>query len=210
MYAVTFAVSPDHGLSMEQIEEMRSALREFLRERLASYFPAGERFRDREDIAFVPTGKPALTPAGAEKFRRILEGRLNTKFIDASLSAGIMNPFDLTLLASTVQRLGGFALMPQPSHPDLRLLNPRATPSTTLPHGIRATFVWSKADGGDLFRKDLEFKGIDDLAAFVKTINDWTSQSIASGQAEPPTHTGVEFLRRLCDDHRRDRGPDHP
>jgi hypothetical protein len=209
MYSIICAVAPEYQLTMARVEDLRTAVREFLQDRFSSFYQAGGCFRDRDDIAFESQGKPALTLAGADKFRRVLEGRLNSKFVNACMKAGITNPFDFDLPPATVQRLGGFRSMPQPANPDLRLLNPRAVPADGTTARIRATLVWT-TPGGELFRNDLEFTGIDQLVQLVRTIDCWTTESLASGHPQPPTHTGIEFLRRLCDGHHYGYRPDFP
>jgi hypothetical protein len=209
IYAAAFSIPKEHYLSMEQIEVMRSSLREFLHVRLSSFFLAGGKFRDREDIGFGPNGKPALTPAGAEKFRRILEGRLSTEFVDNCLKAAIANPFDSNLSPSIVQRMGGFATFPQPAHRELQLQNPRLKPTEKSPAHIRATLVWKNNEtGNEHLRQNVDFDAIEELLTFVHAIDEWTTSVTATtGKAALPPKSGTVFLRRLCADYSVNRSP---
>jgi hypothetical protein len=207
MYVATCIIPVKHGIVLAQAELLRRDLREFMEQRLSAFYSAGGEFRDQADIGFGVSGRPALTPLGAEKFQRILEGRLTSGFVQKALEAGIANPFDVKLPPETVRKLGGFRSMPQPAHSALRLLNPHEIPGLDGKKGIRSSLVWDGPDGREILRRELKFAGIADLASFTREIDQWTAQQIAGGQSLP-RHTGVEFIRQLCQPRRDPRQND--
>jgi hypothetical protein len=195
MYRTACRLPPDVGLTLNNAEELKVALHAFVHDRLSRFYLAGGQFRDQEDIGFGGANGAALTPQGADKFQRVLQGRMKSAYVTAALRAGISNPFDQTLGSELLTRLGADLTRLQPAHASFRLENTRMS-SGPGDKEVRTTLIWSANDGRELSRYDLQFKNMGDFSNLVAEIDQWTTDNLSPDHSLPE-HTGREFLRTV-------------
>jgi hypothetical protein len=196
MYSTDCYIPANRGLTPEEADTFRMALRSFFERKLTAFFQAGGSICNDKDT-IVGKKFPLLTPKGVEKLHSILEGRLNTDFINAAMKAGFHNPFDDSLSPNAVFRFGGMRPSPQPANSQIRLLNTREVTPKEGQSAIRSTLVFSGLDGRELFRCDLQLPSMDQLVSLIGEIDDWTTRVRTTPDIELPVHVGRDRIRNL-------------
>lgn len=181
-------IAPTHGLTSPALERLRGDLRDYLVEKLTAYFAAGGRFPNPEDVeAGVKVG---LTPAGMAKLEAILEHRLSSTFVNNALAAGYADPFSRQISSRDVQRLSERPYYPRPAHPDIRFGNCREERE-----GVALTLTWRDHEDKELLHENLTVRGLEDVEALTRAIDDWTKASLGRGEGHLPRHATMLFLR---------------